>query len=129
MKLVLDTSILIDFLRKGKTAREFFDRVEEKNPEFFIPTIVIYELFGGKSSANPSVSIKITNVIRFFKRVELTEQIAIQAGKLYRNLGSQISSEDYIIAASAMSINAQVVTLNKKHFQKIPGVQLYDLSE
>lgn len=127
MKLVIDSSILIDFLRGGKTSERFFKNIREQNPKFFIPTIVIYELFSGKSSEKSSTGVKIINLIDSFERIELTEQLAISAGELYRKLGSQIGSSDYIIAASALSMNAQVVTLNTKHFEKIPGINLYNL--
>ncbi len=124
MRLVIDSSILIDSLRGGKRSERFFDTIESDS-ELFIPTIVIYELFCGVSSSIPSVRIKILNLIDKFKRIELTEEIAIQAGGFYRKLGSQIDAQDYIIAASALSINAQIVTLNTKHFEKIPGLRLY----
>ena len=127
MKLVVDTSILIDYLRGGKIGSELFDRIEKQNGELFIPTIVIFELFSGKSSDNHSVLIKITNFIHNFKRIDLTEEIAIRAGKMYKQLGKQIGPQDYIIAASALEIGGTVVTLNKKHFQNIPGLPLYPL--
>lgn len=32
---------------------------------------------------------------------------------------------DYIVAASALQIGRVVLTLDKKHFEKIPGLNLY----
>jgi len=125
MKLVIDTSVLIDHLRSEKSSNVLFERWEKLNVELFIPTIVIFELFCGKGTANSVVVMKIANLIANFKRIELTEEIAVQAGKLYREVGLQISPQDYIIAASALSIGGEVVTLNKKHFQQIPNLTLY----
>lgn len=127
MKLVIDSSVFIDYLRNGPISVRFIESLDQQNPELFIPTVVIFELFSGKSSQNQLVRLKIMNLIRDCKRIELTEPIAIRAGEFFRGLGKQISSQDYIIAASALSVNAQVVTLNRKHFEKIPGVQVYDL--
>lgn len=127
MKLVIDTSILIDSLRGGTASKHFFGTIASHNPEFFIPTIVIFELYCGVSSAIPPVRVKISSLINQFKRIELTEETAIHAGELYRKIGKQISPQDYIIAASAISLNAQVVTLNTKHFEKIPGLKLYSI--
>lgn len=127
MKIVFDTSIFIDYLRGGTIGEEIFDQIEKQNAQLFIPTMVIFELFSGKSTKNPSVRIKITNMIQNFKRIELTEEIAIMAGKLYREIGKQVSTQDYIIAVSALSIGASVLTLNQKHFQQIPGLDLYQI--
>ena len=126
MKIVFDTSIFIDYLRGGTIGEEVFDQIEKQNAQLFIPTMVIFELFSGKSTKDYSVRVKITKMIQDFKRIELTEEIAIMAGKLYREIGKQVGTQDYIIAASALSIGASVLTLNQKHFQQIPGLDLYE---
>lgn len=129
MKLVIDTSVLIDFLRGGIIGKELFDKVEKQTQELFIPTIVIFELFSGTSSKNPLVKTKIINFIRNFKRIELTEELAMRAVELYRQIGKHIGPQDYIIAASALDLGATVLTLNRKHFEQIPGLVIYgDLS-
>ncbi len=125
MKIIFDTSIFIDYLRGGKTGDKLFDQIEKQNAQLYIPTIVIYELFSGKSTRDSSVRMKIAKMIQNFKRIDLTEDIAMKAGELYRELGKHIGPQDYIIAASAFSINASILTQNTKHFAQIPGVVLY----
>ena len=127
MKFVIDSSVFIDYLRRGLTAGQLFDSLEEQNADLFIPTIVIFELFSGKSTKNPSTRSKMSNFIKDFKRVELTEEVAVRAGELYRDIGKHISAQDYIIAASAIEIGATVVTLNTKHFEKVPNLPVYPL--
>ena len=127
MKLVIDSSVLIDYLRGGIIGKKIFDTIEKQNPELFIPTIVFFELFSGTSTRNLAVATKIINLIQNFKRIELTEEIAIHAGEIYRQIGKHIGPQDYIIAASALSIGASVLTLNTKHFQQIPTLLLYPL--
>src|SRR5436309_288990 len=105
MKLVIDSSILIDILRGGNTGDNLFNKVEKDNPEILIPTIVIFELFSGQSSKESAIQLKIMNVIRSFTRIELTEELAIRAGELYRQFGRHIGVSDYIIAASALELN------------------------
>lgn len=127
MKIVVDTSLLIDHLRSGKVSKPVFDKLEEEKVHFYIPTIVIYELFAGKSSKTPSVKKEIQDFLRGFKRVELSEKIATIAGELFRDSKTKIGISDYIIAASALEMDATVVTLNLKHFGQIPGLSLYPL--
>lgn len=125
MKLLIDASILIDYLRGGIVGTQFFDQIVNQNVEFLIPTIIIFELFSGKSTKNPLIAKKIADFIASFKRIELTEEIALRAGKLYRQTGKALGPQDYIIAASALELNATVVTLNKKHFEQIINLKLY----
>ena len=125
MKFVIDTSVLIDHLRLGVKSSVIFDQILQQDAELFIPTIVVFELFSGKSAADPSVAGEIKNLLKDFKRIEFTEKIAIRAGELNREIGRHISPQDYIVAASTIEIGGQVVTLNRKDFEQIPTVSLY----
>lgn len=127
MKLVVDTSILIDHLRGGNTWKEIMAE-SRKDIELFVPTIVIFELFSGQSTRKPSIAVEIYQLLDNFKKVELDENIAKIAGELFRDTKNTLQVPDYIIAASALQVNAQVVTLNKKHFDQIPNINLYPLS-
>lgn len=127
MKIIIDSSVFIDSLRGGKAADVIFNKIEKLDVEIFIPTIVIFELLSGQSSKKSLIRAKITNLIRNFERIELTEEIAVRAGALYRQFGKHIGVSDYIIAASALEIGGTVITLNKKHFQQILGLQIYPL--
>ncbi len=125
MKLVLDTSIIIDYLRGGSLWEIVLTKID-KSAIFYIPTVVIYELFSGKSTRNIKVIEKINIFLKYFERIELTEKIAKHAGQLYRDDKPKIGAADYIIAAAALSIGASVLTLNQKHFQEIPGLEIYE---
>lgn len=126
-RVVIDTSILIDYLRRGPNWQKFLMNTPEST-ELFLPTIVIYELFSGKSTKNRKIAKDIYDLIKLFIKIELDEGIAIKAGELYREGGKKFSAQDYIIAASALKIGASVLTLNKKHFEQIPQLGIYPLS-
>lgn len=126
MKLILDTSILIDHLRGGGQLQSVVDGLSP-GTEFYISTIVFFELFSGKSSEREEVATKIYNLVKNFQKIELDEDIATLAGKIYRNSKTRIEVPDYIIAASALSIGGTVLTLNRKHFEQIPNLPLFPL--
>lgn len=128
MKIVVDSSILIDYLRGGKKGLQFIKEIEKnKDLELFLPTIVVFELFSGQSTKSPHVVSIILNLLKFFQRIELTEEIAKFSGQLFRDAKKTLGVSDCIIAASALQINAEVVTLNQKHFDQIPNLSLYPL--
>jgi predicted nucleic acid-binding protein len=126
MRVVVDTSILIDYLRGGIKWEEFLSKAE-KDVELYLPTIVIFELFSGKSTANPKIAKDINAFITFFQKVELTEKIAKHAGALFRDVNKTLGAPDYIIAATALELHASLVTLNEKHFRQITSLSLYPL--
>ncbi len=128
MRLIIDTSIIIDELRGGKKWDGLVDGFKKKDAELFLPSIVIFEIFSGQSSKNKKIKNKIDSLLSYFRLVDLSDGIAQRAGEIYRDNDSTLGVIDYIIAATAMEIGAQVVTLNKKHFQKIPGVSIYQTS-
>ncbi len=124
MKLLVDTSVLIDHLRGGKTWKKVVVESGE-DLKLFVPTIVIFELFSGQSTRDSSIVVKIYQLLANFQRIELDENIAKIAGELFRDLKKHIQISDYIIAATALSTNATVLTLNRKHFEQIPGLAIY----
>ncbi len=126
MKILVDSSIIIDYLRGGKKWDEFIDQVE-KDVQLFLPTIVIFELFSGSSTKNISRLKEMLSFIREFQRIDLNESIAQVSGEFFRDSKTKIQVADYIIAASALSINATVLTLNQKHFEQIPNLSIYPL--
>ena len=66
----------------------------------------------------------VEEIIEIILFVNLDETLAKVAGELARNY--RIDGFDAIIAATAMVHNADLATLNTKHFKNIKGLKLYD---
>jgi len=124
MKLVLDASILIDKLRGGHRWDAFLDNVD-KTAELFVPSIVAFELYAGNSTKEAKNAKIVANILSFFQLVDLTLEIGIQAGEIYRDITKTLQIPDYLIAVTAISLGGYIVTLNQKHFKQIPGVRIY----
>ena len=127
MNYIFDTNIIIDALRQNKKAREVFKKFDNNNDDLFISSVVGFELFYGSSSKDAVQRKNIESFMKYFTEVDLTWKISKHAGEIYRDDTKGLEVPDYIIAATAMEIGAQVVTLNKKHFNQIPNLMLYPL--
>lgn len=127
MNYIFDTNIIIDALRKDKKAREVFKKFDNNNDHLFVSSVVGFELFSGSSSKDAVQRKNIESFMKYFTEVDLTWKISKHAGEIYRDDIKGLDVPDYIIAATAMEIGAQVVTLNKKHFNQIPNLMLYSL--
>jgi tRNA(fMet)-specific endonuclease VapC len=126
MKYVFDTSILIDWLRTGKTAHSIATVFDNTDDFFYISSVTAFELFSGLSSKKLDEIKKIKHLLGYFEIIDLDWNIGKIAGEIYRDNIKNLQVPDYIIAATALEIDAVVVTLNKKHFEKIPNLLLWE---
>ena len=126
MRLIVDTDIIIDHLRGGVIWENILESIN-KDCEFYIATVVIPELFSGRSTIDDEVSIKILDFLQIFNEIDLNKDIAKKAGELFRDVNRNLGIADYIIAASALVTGSTIITLNKKHFEQIPRLIIYPL--
>lgn len=125
MKVVIDTSIIIDYIRGSYGVFEDLAFLSKKKSiRLYIPTVVILELWKGKSMENKDVLSKMERMLRVCKVSPLSEQIAKQAGELIRK-GIIIDFIDACLAATTLYLEAQLATRNKKHFEKVRGLKLF----
>ena len=125
--LVCDSSIVVDKLRGGKSWTKFVGALDEEDAKFYLSTISIFELYSGESTRNPAAAKVLREALKLFEKVEVTTKIAQRAGEIYRDAKVDLEMPDYVIAATALELGAEVVTLNRKHFGKVPGVRVFAL--
>lgn len=125
-RLIVDTSVIIDFLRqKDKKNTPFFLLANE---ELSISIVTHTELFGGKSVWE-SVKVRnaVSEVLGNLTIINLNEIISEKAGFIKAHNQSR-SIIDSIIAATAIIQNLELATLNIKDFEKIKDLKVYNLS-
>ena len=117
-KLLLDTDIIVDYLRGSVAAKKYIDK-NLKN--ISLSCITIAELHAGVKNKSQTDSIKILSNI--FSIISIDEEIAISAGKLLKQYSKSHSTglADALIAATADTKDLALVTFNKKHFPMLNG--------
>jgi len=113
MKHLLDTSVLVDCLRRSQPALDFVTGLGGKPT---MSVVSVQELYAGASSAGEEA--KIENYIRGGRILPVTTAIARSAGQLMRHFAPShgLDDLDAIIAATAEHHQLSLVTLNVKHF-------------
>ena len=123
-KLIFDTNILIDYFRVGHGSRfaHFFDEPKYSSG---VSAATVQEVMIGKSSLDQARDLK-----EFFSSLVVYPvdfEVGWLAGELIRDNFMQKSSfVDAQIAATALVNNCQLVTLNKKHFEQVKGLVLWE---
>ncbi len=115
MKILIDTNIFIDLLRKESEILKKFTALST-DAEFFYNPIIEAEILQGCKQANFS---KVVHILSFCTCAAIDCQTGKIAGK-YANqfLKSHhtITLDDYLIAATAKQYELVLWTKNKKHF-------------
>jgi len=118
-KYLIDTDVLIDYIRGNSQAIKFLENTDN---DLFISAITVAELFAGVREG--SEQDKINVFISAFEFLPITHQIAQKGVLIRRDYGKShgIGFGDSLIAASAIETDSTIVTLNFKHFQMFKNV-------
>ncbi len=121
-KLLIDTSLLIAVLRGNRKIGEYLNGLT-RQAQLFISVITLIEIYVGAISVRHEREAQ--ELLVNFEVVTVDENVAKEAVALIKNYPSIFGkaasrgTADALIAASAISIKAKLVTLNSRHFEKI----------
>jgi predicted nucleic acid-binding protein len=118
--ILLDTDVLIDFFRGFDKAVTF---VKKYNTRIILSSIVVAELFAGVKGEAEQAALQ--NFVSLFRVVPVDTEIGKAGGLYKRNYGNSygVGLADAILAATAESENAELKTLNIKHYPMIKGLK------
>ena len=117
--ILLDTDILVDFLRGYSKAVAF---INAQSARVILSAIVVAELYAGvKGEAE---QIVLDNFVSIFRVVPVSAEIAKFGGLYKRDFGKShgVGLADAILAATAEAENAELKTLNRKHYPMLKGL-------
>ena len=117
---LIDTDVLIDYLRGNVFAVRFFKEVQGY---LLISAISVAELYAGVKGEQEE--IQLADFVASFEIVEIDLSIARQGG-LFRNQyfrSHGVGIADALIAASAVHCAARLITLNRKHFPMLSDIK------
>ncbi len=108
-RTLLDTDVLIDHLH-GHRHLEL--------DQLTVSVITQAELFAGNQSEEPAIEALLTSL----RAIEVDATIARVAGRIRRS--SQLGIADALIAATALEHQLPLMTRNRRHFERVPGLRL-----
>lgn len=125
-KYLLDTDWAVYYLRGKRSIVKAIDEYREKG--IAISTISIAELYDGiYRSTNPEQKeLVLLDFLEGLRIINITKPIARVFGKRRAELkkkGLTVSDLDLLIACAAEYHNLIILTNNRKHFEKIPGIK------
>ena len=122
--VLLDTSILIDYYRKTDKLNSVWVKLIDEGREFSISVITKYELYSGTTQSQIDFWDSILQTITVFPFNEDCVDTAIQLQHSLKRKRKQLDIADLFIAATALTNNLPIATLNKKHFNRVDNLIL-----
>jgi predicted nucleic acid-binding protein len=121
--LLVDTSVIIDFLRQKDKSNTWFYQLASVN--LCVSIMTHAELYAGKSVwERTEAREELEELFSGMKILSVEEAISLKAGQLKATYG--VSLLDGLIAATALEYDLALATLNKKDFEMILGLVLYN---
>jgi len=137
MGLILDSSVLIAGERRGDSLKQVIERIRAAcgDTESALSAITILELTHGIYRARTDAErMRRQAFADELARDMLVHPVSLAIAQLAGRIegeqaarGISIAVEDLIIGATALHIGFDVVTLNVRHFQAIPGLNVVSL--
>ncbi len=120
--ILVDTNILIDYLRGVKKAEAFIQRQGKTN--LAISTVVVMEVYQGCLNRREFATIR--KELIGFNEIKLNESIGKVALQLSQQfaLSHKMGIPDTLIAATALVYDLELRTHNLKDFGFIPGIKV-----
>jgi len=126
-KIVLaDTSILIDLFRKSEKANSRFVQLALQGYEFQISAITEFEVYSGATTAQLPFWDDLLQKVKVLPFDKEVVKLAVKINKQLKQKRKQIDLADLFIAATSLANNLPFATLNRKHFERIDGIDIVE---
>lgn len=127
MKILVDTSVIIDFLRRKDKAKTLLYTLAQEN-DLYVSIITHTEIYAGKSIwVKQEAQAEVEELFSGMSMLPLVTDISKTAGKLKAENHDR-SLLDCIIAATAKYHDLELATFNTKDFEVFAGLQFYAIT-
>ena len=121
MKL-LDTTVAIDHLRGADSARELLLQLVGAGVRVGASELVRFELLAGVRQAETADLEDFSATLVWFPVDTDVARIGGALARRYRSSYGGIEDVDYLIAATALLLDAELLTTNVRHFPMLEGL-------
>lgn len=126
-KIVVDTDIIIDYLKKRQPGAELLKKAYLKY-KIHVTSITVYELLYGIQKSGKTALID--RLLKYVTIIPLDEAAARKSAILHYTLkskGMDIGVKDSFIVGICEAHNIPLLTRNIRHFNRIPALKLISL--
>jgi predicted nucleic acid-binding protein len=126
MKLLLDTSVLIDTLRRQHGRKDLLAGLVEKGHRLTTTAINVAEVYSGIRIGEEQRTIQLLESLECYAVDAAVGEHAGRLKNFWAKRGHVIALPDMVVAAVAIEQGCALLTDNRKHFP-MPELDLYPL--
>jgi predicted nucleic acid-binding protein len=120
---LLDTTVAIDHLRGDQAAVDLLRGLIENDETLAASEVVRFELAAGVRDDELRALEQFFSAVSWAAVGEDVARAAAELARKHRRAHSGIDDADYLIAATALLLEADLLTTNVRHFPMLPGLQ------
>jgi predicted nucleic acid-binding protein len=120
VSVVLDTTVLVDVLRRSQAARDFIQGLEGQP---WCSEVTRVEIVRGLRAAERASADRLLTEIRWCPVDENVARAAGELGRRFRGSHRHVSTADLIVGATAQRLGLPLATSNLKHFPMFPRLK------
>jgi predicted nucleic acid-binding protein len=126
MRILLDTTVLIDVLRSRRGRRELLAELSRKGDSLTTTSLNIAEVYAGMRPGEESRTKAFLDPLDCYELSRSTAQTAGALKNRWARKGHTLALADAIVAAIALDNHCILMTDNRKHFP-MPELEYYPL--
>ncbi len=125
--VLVDTNIFIEIYRGRNNFIEVLESIGTS--QILVSHVTLAELFFGARNSRELNTLE--KDLSQFQQIPISDEVSNLAVDLIKrySLSHNLSLPDALIASTALTVDAQLYTLNLKDFRFIPDLQLFEYSE
>ena len=124
----LDTDVIVHFLRKNREVVELIEKIKLTGDQITTSVINEFELWKGIHRFKKKGREKyLKQFLSQIHKLDLDSNSSKKAAEIFEDLkrkGKLVDVLDIMIASIVITNKESLLTLNKKHFERIPGIRL-----
>lgn len=124
-----DSDFIVDLDRGRPAAIAKLDELEQRGEPVYTTAINVAELYHGAHSSQKNIDRAVGRIEKILGRFSILN-LDYDSAKLWGELtgrlkkSNSIGELDLFITSMALANKQALVTKNKKHFEKVPGLQI-----
>jgi predicted nucleic acid-binding protein len=120
---LLDTTVAIDHLRGADSAVDLLRRLIDEEETVLASEVVRFELLAGVRDDELEALEQFFSALSWVPVDEGVSRTAASLARKHRTAYSRIDDVDYLIATTALVLDAELLTTNVRHFPMLAGLR------
>lgn len=123
---LLDSSIVIEYTKGNKSVVEIVDSLKDEVSTSYIVLAELYEgIYRSKSEVEENILGFIESLDKIYSLDKKTSKMFGKIRTVLKREGKIIEDMDIFLAATCLSNNLSILTLNDKHFKRVDGLEVF----